>query len=351
MAASNATPKDRIRIFDREGHAVAEFRTRIQRSWAIGKEGRAAFDYASRKSNVVNEQVLQFGNWLLVESDTLPPWVGVLDTPRSWSARRVSIHAYSPEHVFGWRIGPLEAILDGAPGVIFERILNYVNAAEMTIISAGSIWRGSSSIQETINPTQLNKDLLRVQERSKEEYQWRPLMDPNGKLIVYADWMEQLGRDTNVLLHEGKQGGNIEATDNIMTEDGPIINYTFGYGDGETWKTKPSFVVMNNISMGRYGMRQESNGYSGVSNAQTLQQNGTARINARYIPLRTFRLNALNVGDTFRYIRLGNRLTLRFQNMGFTRGTTSFETTVRILAMAYDPEDRNKISLVVQEKL
>ena len=77
MADPNNTPQDRVRIFDRTGKALAEFRTSVNRSLVIGDEGRAQFDYPSRKREVVNYDVLRPGNWLFVQNDSLPPWVGV----------------------------------------------------------------------------------------------------------------------------------------------------------------------------------------------------------------------------------------------------------------------------------
>lgn len=350
MADTSTTPAERVRIFDPDGLPLAEFRARVQRSWVIGDTGRATFSYASRKTNVVNEKALQFGNWLLVESDTLPAWVGVIDTPRYWSARSVDVFAYTPEHVFGWRRGPLEDVLTGSAGTIFEGILNRVNYWEPTIIQAGDIWRGGVQRQETINPTLLNKDLKRITERSQEEYQWRPSTGTNGRLVVYADWLEQLGEDTSVMLHEGAGGGNIEAVGNIMVEDGPIVNEVLTYGDGETWRSKPRAVVRDQDSIGRYVLRQDAKGYSGVTNVQTLTDNGANHIAQFKSPARTFRLNALNVGDTFKYIRLGNRLPLQFQNIGFYTGEQGLKTRVRIVGMAYDSSEKNKINLAVEEK-
>ena len=251
MTDSTTMPAERIRIFDRGGAPIAEFQATIERSYLIGEEGRAQFAYPIRKTDVVNERVLQFGNWLLIENTKLPPWVGVIDTPREWSARVVTVSAYTPEHVFGWRRGPLEEKLTGSAGSIFSKILTYVNQAEHTVMREGEIWKGGTQREETLNPTPLNEDLRRITERSGEEYQFRPVIDAAGKLVVYCDWHEQLGTETGVFLHEGKGGGNVEAVGTILTEDGPIINEVFAYGDGETWQSKPTVTVTAPVSVDR----------------------------------------------------------------------------------------------------
>ena len=350
MADTNTTPQERIRIFSRDGFPVAEFKATVERSWIIGDEARGLFVLPSRKTDMVNERVLQYGNWLLVESTALPPWVGVIDIPRRWSARDVTIHAYTPERVFKWRRGPVEAILNGSAGAIFEQLLAYVNQAQGTIIRAGNLWKNGAQTQLTVNPSKLSEDLKRLQKRGGEEYQWRPSIDANGRLVVYADWLSRVGVDTSALLHEGKGGGNLETISNIFVEDGPIVNDVLAYGDGETWSSKPMQTVTDNASIGNYGLRQEARGYSGVIDLQTLANNASTHLAQYKSPLRTFRLNALNVGDTFRYMQVGNRMRLRLESVGFYgSGGQGLDTAIRIIGMAYDPGEKNQVNLVVEE--
>lgn len=343
-------PVDRIRIFARDGSVLAEFNARVERSWAIGDEGRAQFTYPTRITDVVNEKVLQFGNWILIENSVLPSWVGVIDTPRTWSPRTVTVSAYTPEHVFGWRRGAFEVVKNGSAGALFEYLLQLVNTAEATIIQAGAIDKSGTPRQETINPTLLNTDLQRIYERSMEEYQWRPVVDVNGKLVVYADWLKQIGVDVPITLQEGFGGGNIEAVDRILVEDGDIKNDILGYGDGMTWASKPKFIVINQTSVFDYGLRQWSENFDGVTSPQTLKDNSLELIKNEAYPVNTFQVNALNVEDTFSFINLGNKLTLQFQHIGFFEtGGLGYVTRVRIVAMRYDPNMKNRIELTVEK--
>jgi hypothetical protein len=349
MANSQTYPQERVRIFDREGFTVAEFRASVERSLVIGGEGRAEFNYPSRKTDIVNDKVLRFGNWLLVESDSLPAWVGVIDTPRAWSPRVVAVHAYTPDRVFGWRRGPLEEKLVGSAGAIFEKLIVKVNQPETTVIRAGDIWRGGVQMEETINPTPLAEDLQRIVERSGEEYSFRPETDSSGRLVIYADWVQRLGEDTTALLHEGKGGGNIESLNDVFVEDGDIVNDVLAYGDGLSWKSKPTQIVSDPKSGQRYGLRQTSEAFSGVSNTTTLKNNGTERLQQSAETIKLFHVNALNVGDTYKYLRLGNRLALRLENIGFIGGGLGFETNVRIAGMVMSSEEKNVVELVLEE--
>lgn len=349
MADPTTSPVDRIRIFNRDGLPIAEFRARVTRSWMLGDEGRAEFVYPSRKTNVVNDSVLRFGNWLLVESTHLPPWVGMIDVPRGWTPRTVTVRAYTPERLLTLRRGPIEQILNDSSGGIFTWLLYWANKQEATVIRAGSIWRGGVHRQETVNPTPLSDDLQRIFERSGEEYQWRPAIDGQGKLVVLGDWVQLLGKNTGVVLHEGRGGGNIEATNNILVEDGPIYNDILGYGDGMTWQTRPTATLSAPASQHRYGLRQTSKEYQGVSEVTTVQNNTAQDLAIFQETARTFNLKALNVGNLFYYLRIGNVFTLRFENIGFYQGGLGFETTVRIIGMMYDPMLRNKCEIVVEE--
>lgn len=350
MTDTNTIPEDRIRIFNREGFPLAEFKAVIERSWAINEEGRARFKYSTRVSNIVNETVLQFGNWILIENSVLPSWVGVIDTPRGWGSREVEVSAYGPEHVFGQRYGPLEEKINGSAGSIFFRLLAMVNRPEATVIRPGDIWKNKHPMEVTVNPNPLLETLNDITERSGQEYAWRPIVSDKGRLVIFADWYHKQGLVTSAILQEGYGGGNIEAVGNVMAEDGEIINDVLAYGDGMAWTSKPSEIVRDRGSIGKYGLRQKSVSYTGVIDSATLKQNGSEYLRQNVEPARTFHLNALNVGDTFKYLGLGNVLSLQFQNVGFFGGSLGFQTQVRIVGMSYDPtEKKNMLELVVEE--
>lgn len=344
----NNVPVDRVRIFQRDGTPIAEFKARVERSWSLGNEGRAQFIYASRITDIVNRDVLQYGNWVLIENDQLPPWVGVIDTPRTWTPRTVRVSIYTPEKVFEWRRGDLEVKKNGSAGALFRYLLSLVNGAEATIIKAGDIDETGTYREETINPTPLNRDLKRIQERSGEEYQWRPDTDALGRLIVYADWQPRIGIDTGALLHEGKGGGNVEAISGLFVEDGDIYNNILGYGDGMTWTTKTKYIANDERSGSDYGLRQTSKYFNGVTNTVTLKDNTTEYLKTTKNPVSKFKLNVINVGDTFKYIQLGNTLNLQLQSMGFQTGGIGYEAVVRIVGMRYNPSSKNKIELVTE---
>jgi len=346
--STSSFPKDRVRVFDRSGIPIAEFNAAVERSWVLNDEGRAQFTYPSRKTQIVNPKVLNFGNWLLIENNLLPDWVGVIDTPQEWDTRSVTVSAYSPEHVFSFRRGPVEETIKGSAGSIFGKLINKVNQAEATILQVGSLWTGGEQREETLNPILLSESLRRIRERSLEEYEFIPQIDKNERLRVIGNWSQKIGRDTSILLHEGKGGGNVEAVGRIMVVDGTIVNDLLGYGEGETWKSKPMFTAKDKQSIGKYGLRQGSEEFENSTQA-SIQSNTIKKLQEYENIPNTFRLNALNLGATWKYIRMGNTLTLRFQNIGFGNTGIGYETVVRIVGMVYEPNSKNKVELTVSE--
>ena len=342
----NQTPEDRLRIFDRQGFSLAEFRVNVERSWAIGYEGRATFSYPTRKTDVVNEKVLQFGNYLLVESTTLPPWIGVIDTPRAWADKEVEVNAFTPERLFSYRRGGIENKLTGSAGSIFAQLIDIINLAEPTILQAGSIWRGGSQREETVTPDTIEKNLKQLQSRSQEEYSFDPQI-LNNRLAILANWTDKLGEETPLVLQAANYGGNVETP--TMTEDDEIMNDVLGYGDGITWSSRIVANITDLQSIQKYGLRQSGQEWRGVSRLETIEANNYDIIYRKRKPRRIFRLTALNIGSTFDYIRLGNICTLQLQSMGFDRNGT--DTIIRILGMSYNPQYKNKIKLITEEKI
>lgn len=344
---SETVPDERIRIFDRQGVELASFRASVKRSWAIGKEGRASFDYPSIKTDVVNEDILRFGNYLFVENTLLPSWVGVIDTPREWDAQQVTVNAFTADRLFDYRIGSQnEEKITASAGTLFVEMLDRINNAEKTIMRAGDVWTGGKRREETFLPRQLTEALKRITKRSKEEYNFTGLV-VKGKLVIYANWYEKLGEDTQLTLYQSDRGGNIESP--TMKEDSDIINEVFGYGDGSTWATKPKDTSRDADSIATYGLRQYGKNWLGVSQPGTISANNSDLLADQSEPRRIYSITALNVGDTFSFLGLGNKARLVCQNLGFTGDGQGTDTSVRILGMSYDPNTKNKIKLVVEE--
>lgn len=337
---------ERVRIFDRQGFPLVEFQPLVSRSWAIGKEGRASFEYPVRKTNIVNKETLKIGNYLLIESSRLPTWIGVIDLPREWDSKNVVVNAYGIERLFSYRRGGLETKLTGSAGNIFKQMINYINQQEKTIMEVGDVWEGGQSRQETLNPNKMDVNLRQLQERSLEEYNFTTQIK-RGRLTIQANWVNKLGVETPLTLLEGKKGGNIEAP--RYKEDGEVINDVLGFGDGITWTSRPNVTTIDTNSISEYGLRQDGKEYRGVTIPATIYNNNVDYLRTTVKPRGIFEITALNISNTFDYLSIGNYVNVKLQNLGFLDGGLGVLARTRILGMSYNPRQGQKVKLVLEE--
>ncbi len=341
---------DRLRIFDRSGMLKREFSASVKRSWVIGAKGTASFKVGVDKA-YCSEDILQFGNWVLVENSIggnpgFPPWIGTIGS-REWSGRFITVAAFSPEFLMSQRIGQSERTITGAPGVIFKEIINQTNYIEGTLLTIGNVYADGMVREETITPQRLDADLKRIHERSREEYIWRPVVDK--RLIVYCDWTQKLGNELDFTFWESKKGGNIEARQRVLVEDAPEANYIMAYGGGVNWASRMTGLQKDDSSIDKYGLIQRSIQYYDVSEAGTLLNNAADELKVMKNPACVYDIYALDVGDTLKNIALGNRMDIKFQNIGFSNNTLGTQKRVRIIGLYYEPDKRNQIECAVQE--
>lgn len=336
---------DRVRVFNRAGLLRSEFNASVSRAYIIGARADAQFTIATNET-YCNGDVLNFGNWLVVQSDNKPDWVGTI-AGYQWGVRTLTVTAHTPEWLLSKRIGEKEKLVRGSAGEIFAEIIAQANKEEKTLLTVGNIY-DSDTMEETLQPTSLDKDLKRIFDRSGEEYDWR-VGFTNGKLIVYCDWVDQLGKSSLFTLQEGTDGGNIEAADNALTQDEPDANYIYGYGNGLTWADKPFAISEDATSQNQYGLLQKSISYYGVKTKAVIQKNTYAELQTRKYPSSVYHVVAIHDAtsaiDTFLYLAKGNTLNLKSEHIGFTVGEVGTDKRARIFSMYYNPLNGEKIEL------
>ena len=80
-------------IYSRDGTPIADIRASVMRSWLLNDVGQAVFSFPVTDVKC-NAEILQYGNILYCQHDTLPDWVGVIDTPLRWHHGYIEIMAY-----------------------------------------------------------------------------------------------------------------------------------------------------------------------------------------------------------------------------------------------------------------
>lgn len=338
--------KDKIIIFNRNGISIVEFRASVARSWVLNDEGRASFNYPVIRSNVVNKSVLEFGNYILIINNLLPEWAGIIDTPRVWNERgQVEVNAYTTDRLFNYRIGANdETKMNAIPaGALFKLMVKRINDVEPTIMQFGKALTHAKTYEQTWGATPLVTNLRSLLDDSGEECEFVPVF-ANGKLSIQANWYTKIKHQTKLVLHSG---GNMENP--TMSEDGDIINYLRGYGDGEAWASRPKVTTVDNVSKIRYGMRQAGKEWFDIIDSAGVQEANNKFISINKNPVKTISLKALNFGTTFQNLAIGNIVKIQLANMGFGTPPLGEYFDARIIGLAYNPIYSNKIDVVVEE--
>jgi hypothetical protein len=334
----------RILIFDRSGTAITELKADCPRSWALNEYGRAQFTLSTSDPKCILENI-QFGNFIYVEHPKLTAWAGVIDTPREWGAFKVTVNAYSPEKILEWRIGQTGSQkVNEVTGTTITRILDIANQSGDTLISQGDIYLGGQSKQEQINLTSLRDELRRLLDDSGYEFTIDPVYT-GGKLRFKANVLPKAGRVLDKSLTEGF---NIEANDSPLTEQGVIANDVMGYTDSATWNSKTTYTANDADSQSKYGIRQSTISFLGQNQTAGLETGTKAELASKKNPRKTFNLAALDVGDTYSWMQLGNTVYLRMHSVGFYGSSKGVSTKVRIIGYGFD-ESEGKVSLVCDE--
>lgn len=332
---------ERISVFDNDGTPLATMRANVTRSWVLNGMGEATFDISYMDINATRRN-LEFGNLLLVEHSSLPPWVGVIDTPRSWKRNTVSVKAYDASKLWAYRRTSGEVVY-GTSGAIFRTLIKMGNRNGDTRIRPGDIYSDGIVREETMTDT-IDKHVKKLAERTGSEYRLRPWLDASRNLVISAEWRKSLGKNMVGVLTEGQ---NVESSDNMLTEDGTIINDIQGIADASNGK-KIKIVQRDLGSISRFGVRQASKTFSGNLTDTTLKQSAIAELKRTAYAVRSLRLRALDEGGLFSLLDLGNTFGVNLFSVGFFGSGRGYTATVRIMGMKYT-SNLNVVELVVSE--
>jgi hypothetical protein len=320
-----------IRIFDRKGIPLGEINALYTCSWLLNGPGRMSFSL-SVKDPKCREDLLRFGNLVLIQHDTLPDWGGVIDTPREWGSGNVRVNAWSGEKLLEFRRGTPGKVVTGSGGAIFAQIIRQANTVGNLPLVVGNVYEGGKVRTETLNDTLLI-ETTRIVEQAKMEWYVEPDLLGDGRLIFRANCLVKTGKQLSLELEESV---HLKLSNRPMTEQGEIINDVLGYGEGVNWQSKPTAIRKDDTSIGSYGLRQGLYQFSGVTTGGTLESNTSNYLQQMSEPRVSMDVDVADVNDIWKYMRLGNRFNARLHSVGFTGGTFGIVQEIRALGMEYD---------------
>lgn len=333
----------RMVVFGVDGYSLGEVHANVNRTWAINEGSQATAVLAVSQV----KEYLEFGRTVLIEHDRLPNWAGVIDTP--WTAKPpITMTMYSAEYLLSLRTLDYGVQFQGQPAFIASKLLELANAQEDMHLVLGEMENAVQRI-EVFAQRPIWEQLITVVKNAAMEMQVRSEKDSQKRLNLYLDIKNRLGVDTGFALHDGA-GGNMEITDAKV--DGQIWNRIIGLASKSTNKSRllTEFPFRDEASIQRYRLRSIAVQSPDVESITQLNENTKNSLNASKDPSFTLTVNALDVGDTFNYLRLGNGVNIHAANVWLPGGIHGWRGVMRIKAMAYD-ESANKVAMTLVGEL
>jgi hypothetical protein len=342
------------KVFDKDGNWIDEIGSVFTRSWILNDEGLCTFEIAldDSKCTLAN---LEFGNYLVVQATSiltntaLPIWGGIIDTPRQWHDLTMTVNAYTVDHMLKTRIAPRRGKIHDHVCTVFRAIVDYSNKEYKTLTRNSTRDVGGKHIDANFNYDKLLDKIKKYQENTLNDWSIEPVIAANGQLYFEANWYQKKGTVRTFRLEEGH---NIELVKNPLTEDGEIINYKIGTSNAPTVedRKKDEHLETDLTSIARYGCRQAYEQYD-TKNDTRITNNVIADITKGKNPRRTFCVSALDVGETFANIALGDTLPLKLNTVGWNaNGTRGVNINVRVIGIAY-ADNKQKLELTLDEAI
>lgn len=307
-------------IFNRDGRTVDDsIIAGFKRSWVLNDIGECSFEIPSS----LFRESMEYGNLILLESDTFPNWGGVIDIPRSWkSGGTVVINAYSAEYLLTFRRVSVPLELKGDSGTIFQHLIEMANSQYPTRINANKVWRGGDEIVKTLSAQSVFDTIVELAKETGCDWDVIPVVSSENVLSFEANWYQRKGIELKD--HPLMEGFNIGEGSPSMEEQAPeegLMNDILGYGNGSVWDEKIKIISERQASRDLYGVRQ---GFLQVDtdSPSTLIMAVNKGLDKSSWIRRTFDFDVLNVGDILPALGIGNLYELEMFSCGYSGKVT-----------------------------
>lgn len=338
----------RVLLYQRDGSFLTTIKTQTERSWVLSDYGMCKFRFSLSDAKAIRKY-LEFGTLVYVDHESLPAWGGMIDPDEDWNDDgTISMSAYSGEYFLKLRRSPLNQVFrHGSAGTLFKRFITESNKAEHLLIRDGSIWRGGSDAEDTMDGKSYYVHTKDLAKKRGNDWSIDPFINPVTQQIYFeANYFEKRGKERELILLEGY---NITRRHNPLKVQRGIVNDLLGIGEGND-DERPTWKAIDRESIDRYGLRQDSVDLT-KTDPGAVKEETKAMLRDLRNPRRTFKLELLDIDDTFAKARLGDSYQLKMHTVGFLSDEEiGTDTTVRIIGLRYH-DDVDLMELTVDEVL
>lgn len=319
-------------VYSPMGIPLADLDVPIFRAYKLNAYAEAQFRIAIT-DNKCREDILRFGNLLYIRHDKLPPWVGFIDPPRRWNNSYVEVNALSAELIFDWRLTPPTGVAGETLGEMFVNMLIWANSWGGLQIHPGQIFMSGEPASMVLGG-RMRDHMDKISKTYGVDWSITADIDSSNQLKLLANlYNGKRGRVTGFELNNT----NTEITEPVMSEEGPIYNHVWKYSEAGSGGGRNFNDAMDMESIATFGLRQWAEQGAG-SDTEGLKFQADVKLKDTAYPKNYVTPSALNVGETFNNIDLGNILSWRSSIAGFTGTAIGAEMDVRIEGYEYDEE-------------
>jgi hypothetical protein len=283
--------------------------------------------------DVISQPWLQLGRIVLVQQPPLPAWIGVLDTP--WKAVPPwELTLYNAEYLFAIRAAERSSAVTGTVYDVVREMIRIANEQENLYILPGTAVGAQPQNSRVVEQGNLWDQMIRLLEETGHEMIIRHELNARRQLYLYVDVGVGLGIDTQFLLHDGP-GKNMTVIDAVV--NGKITNRVKGVsGQSSEENQLESTVLEDQASQDLYRTRSEVANFQNVTQQSLINQYAQSYLDNFSDPFLDLTVDAMNVGNAFGNLRVGNRLLVHAANVRLPGGVRGWRGSARVLAMAYD---------------
>ena len=333
----------RLVVYDLKGFAEGEIRANCSRGWAINEGGQAS---AALSRSAALQPFVQFGRIVTIDHPRLPGWAGMIDTP--WTGGvPAQMTIYNAPYLMNIRNPAGPDIMRGTPGALARRLMSYAQKEGDLQIREGEIEDGGGVREESFDQRSFWEQLKEFAKKTGMEVQFRPELGSDNRLAIYMDFKKRLGVDSPFLLHDGP-GGNAQFS--APKIDGDLWNCIRGIGEQASKEARlTAGPVRDEDAISRYRLRSKVSQFK-VNSVSELRGNIETELASAARPRLELTVKALDKGETFTHLRLGNRLLIHSARVIIPGGIEGWYGAARIMAMAYD-EKSNTVSIKMEALL
>ena len=327
---------DRVVIFNRFGVPLGEVDAIVVRGQALERKSRAERAYLQVRADITTKEMTRFRNFVMVFSDLVPTWCGVIWSDRTWEDNNITVSVFSCEYLLSFRRTAKVEQLDGQPGQVFTGLLKAAVLLEgLPIwIDPNRITSGGTVVEKEYNRANIFEAVNDLAAESEYYWWFEPLITAGNRLLLRAQWQKNRG----IVYHRPLvQGSNF--VDVQVSEICNVANRIYATGDVEDWATANEYIAQDFASQSAFGLVEDSVSDHDATAPDEVIAIGTAELTKR----KQVRLKISGKVIVTPYPKVGDNvvISLSADSLGYSGGITVLQPAagLRVKTIAYTPEE------------